>query len=102
MIESTTTYENAACLAKSNQDLAVFFYDPACHLCADFIPEAVKLLTSMIDQVHVVNARQSPFPPAQLPCVYLYRRDEEIPVVKVGVGPIELVENDFRKFFGKI
>jgi hypothetical protein len=102
MIESTITYQQAADLATSNQDLAVFFFDPECHLCADFIPDAVNLLNTLIDQVHVVNARQSPFPPAQLPCVYLYRKNEQVPVVKVGVGPMELVENDFRKFFRKI
>ena len=102
MIESTTTYQQAADLAKSNQDLAVFFFDPECHLCADFIPGAVDVLKTLIDHVHVINAKQSPFPPPNLPCAYFYRKDDSVPLVRVGVGPIELVENDFRKFYGKI
>ena len=102
MIESTTTYENAAELARTNQDLAVFFFDPECHFCAEFIPDAVNLLKPIIDQVHIVNARESPFPPSHLPCAYLYRQGDDVPVVKVGIGPLDLVENDFRKFYGKI
>lgn len=102
MIESTITYQQAADLTTSNQDLAVFFFDPECHLCAAFIPEIVNLLTPLIDQVHVVNTREAPFPPSHVPCVYLYRKDDKIPLVRLGVGPLETIENDFRKFFRKI
>ena len=102
MIESTTTYQQASLLTKNNQDLAVFFFDPGCHLCAAFIPDSVNLLNTIIDQVHVVNAREAPFPPSQVPCVYLYRKDDVIPLVRVGVAPIEMIENDFRKFFRKV
>lgn len=102
MIESTSTYQQAADLAKSGEDLAVFFFDPACELCAGFIPEASKLLSTIIEQVHIVNARQSPFPPSHLPCAYFYRKGDEVPLVRVGVGPIDVIENDFRKFFRKI
>lgn len=102
MIESTITYQQAAELTKSNQDLAVFFFDPECHFCAEFIPDASNLLKTLIDQVHIINARQSPFPPSHLPCVYLYRQGDEMPAIKVGVGPLDLVENDFRNFYGKI
>lgn len=102
MIESTITYQQAADLAKSKQDLAVFFFDPECNVCADFIPDATKLLSTIIDQVHIVNARQSPFPPSHLPCAYFYRQGDEVPLVRVGVGPIDVIENDFRTFFRKI
>ena len=102
MIESTTTYQQAVELTKSNQDLAVFFFDPECHLCAAFIPEVATLLKTMIDQVHIVNTRESPFPPTHVPCVYLYRKDENIPLARVGIGPIEMIENDFKEFFRKI
>jgi hypothetical protein len=102
MIEPTLTYQQAADLATSNQDLAIFFFDPECEFCAGFIPDAVNLLKTIIDQVHIVNARQSPFPPAHLPCTYLYRQNHDVPLIKVGVGPMDLVENDFRQFYGKI
>ena len=102
MIESTITYQEAANLAITNQDLAVFFFDPNCEFCAEFIPAAANLLKTIIDQVHIIDARQSPFPPSHLPCVYLYRQSDDIPAIKVGVGPLDLVENDFRKFYGKI
>ena len=102
MIEPTITYQEAADLATTNQNLAVFFFDPECEFCAGFIPDAVNLLKTIIDQVHIVNAKQSPFPPSHLPCVYLYRQNDDLPAIKVGAGPLDLVENDFRKFYGKI
>lgn len=103
MLQKNIDYPQAIKLAQNRVDQAFFIFSQRCEICSQFIPDAADILRQYInDNIYFIEADEVPFPPAEVPVLYLFRSDLSEPKIRVGVAPKELVENDFQKFYRKV
>lgn len=93
--------EHLACNYKnSDKVFAVFFVDPLCDICNEFVHKDVKNLAdkyaSKYSAVYVKNTDGMNFPPTSWPTAYIFVPNcpNEMPLRRSGAAPLELVEQD--------
>lgn len=90
----------AAEYQNSDKVIAVFFVDPNCDICNEFVHKDVKELTEKYKDkyqaVYVKNTRGMAFPPTSWPTAYIFVPNcpNEMPLRRSGAAPTELVEQD--------
>lgn len=103
MLTKNIEFLQAIELAQRQQDQAFFIFSQRCEICSQFIPQAADILRQYLnDNIYFIEADGVPFPPAEVPVLYLFRSDLSEPKIRVGVAPKELVENDFQRFYSKV
>lgn len=103
MIKKNIDFLQAIELTKNKTNQAFFVFSSRCEVCGQFIPEAVYILQQYIkDNIYYIEADDMPFPPAEVPLLYLFREDLLDPTIRVGVAPKDLVCEDFKRFYSKI
>jgi len=103
MIKKNIEYSQAVELTKNQVDQAFFVFSDRCEVCGQFIPEAANILKTFInDNIYFIEADDMPFPPPEVPILYLFRKDLSEPRLRVGIAPEELIKNDFERFYKKI
>jgi len=103
MLKKNIEYTQAVELTQQQTDQAFFIFSQRCEVCLQFIPDAADILRQYLnDNIYFIEADELPFPPAEVPILYLFRKDLTEPKIRVGIAPKELVENDFQRFYRKI
>jgi len=98
------TAENLA-LDYKNRDkiLSVFFVDPLCDVCNEFVFNGVvHVAENYKDDYEIVYVKDTagmPFPPTSWPTAYIFVPNcpNEMPLRRNGDAPLELVERDIKR-----